>query len=45
MVIRISSPTAAKRDRGLAEMGYRADHEITDLMEIPGIIRKANEEG
>ena len=45
MVIQIYSPTAAKRDRGLAEMGYKADHEITDLMEIPGIIRKANKEG
>ena len=45
LAIQIYSPTAAKRDRGMAELGYKADHNITDLMEIPGIIRKVNEEG
>ena len=45
LAIQIYSPNAAKRDKGLAEMGYKADHNITDLIEIPGIIRKANEEG
>ena len=43
--IRIFSPNAARRDKGLAEMGYRPDYEITDLMEIPDIIRKENKEG
>ncbi len=42
-VIQIYSPNAAKRDAGLAEMGYRADYIITELSEIPGIIRKENE--
>ena len=45
LAIQIYSPTAARRDRGMAELGYKADHNITDLMEIPGIIRKVNEEG
>lgn len=45
LAIQIYSPTAAKRDKGLAELGYKADYNITDLMEIPCIIRKANEEG
>ncbi len=45
LAIQIYSPNAAKRDKGLAEMGYKADYNITDLMEIPGIIRKVNEEG
>ena len=45
LAIQIYSPNAAKRDKGLAEMGYKADYNIADLMEIPGIIRKANEEG
>ena len=45
LAIQIYSLTAAKRDRGLAEMGYKADYNITDLMEIPAIIRKVNEEG
>ena len=42
-VIQIYSPNAARRDVGMAEMGYRADWNITDLGEIPGIIRKENE--
>lgn len=45
MVIQIYSPTAAKRDRGLAETGLKADRNITDLMQIPGIIQDANREG
>ena len=45
LAIQIYSPNAAKRDTGLAEMGYKSDYNITDLMEIPGIIRKVNEEG
>ena len=45
LAIQIYSPNAAKRDKGLAEMGYKADYNITDLMEIPGVIRKVNEEG
>ena len=45
LAIQIYSPNAAKRDKGLAELGYKADYNITDLMEIPGIIRKVNEEG
>ena len=45
LVIQIYSPNAAKRDGGLAEKGYKADYNITDLSEIPGIIRKENEEG
>ena len=39
LCIQIFSPNAAKRDRGLAETGLRADYNITDLSEIPGIIR------
>lgn len=45
LAIQIYSPNAAKRDKGLAELGYQADYNITDLMEIPAIIRKENEEG
>ena len=45
MVIQIYSPTAFKRDRGLAETGLKADRNITDLMQIPGIIKDANREG
>ena len=45
LAIQIYSPNAFKRDKGLAESGYKADYNITDLMEIPGIIRKTNEEG
>ena len=45
LAIQIYSPNAAKRDKGLAELGFQADYNITDLMEIPGIIRKTNEEG
>jgi len=39
LCIQISSPSSARRDRGLAETGLRADYMITDLSEIPGIIR------
>ena len=42
LVIRIDSPNAARRDKGLREMGYRADWEIQDLEEISEIIRKEN---
>ena len=45
LAIQIYSPNAAKRDKGLAELGYQADYNISDLMEIPAIIRKENEEG
>ena len=45
LAIQIYSPTAARRDAGLADMGYQADYNITDLIEIPGIIRRVNEEG
>ena len=39
-VIQIWSPNAAKRDAGLAELGYRADYNIREFDEIPDIIRK-----
>ena len=42
LIIRIDSPNAARRDKGLAEMGWRADYEIQDLGEIPAIIQKEN---
>ena len=45
LVIQIYSPTAFKRDRGLAETGLKADYNITDLFEVPGIIRDVNREG
>ncbi len=45
LAIRIKSPGAARRDQGMAELGWRADYEIGDLSEIPAIIRKENEEG
>lgn len=43
IVIQIYSPNAAKRDVGLAEQGWKADYNITDLSEIPAIIAKENE--
>ena len=42
LAIQIYSPNAAKRDRGLAEQGVHPDYNITDLSEIPGIIRTEN---
>lgn len=42
LAIQIYSPNAARRDAGLAEQGYRADYNINDLMEIPGIIAREN---
>ena len=45
LAIQIYSPNAARRDKGLAEMGYKPDYSITGLMEIPGIIHTVNEEG
>ena len=42
LAIQIYSPTAAKRDKGLAELGVHPDYNITDLSEIPGIIRTEN---
>jgi len=42
LAIQIYSPGAARRDAGLAEMGFRADYNITDLSEIPDIIRREN---
>ena len=45
LVIQIYNPNAARRDRGMAELGYRADYQVNELSEIPDIIRKENEEG
>lgn len=42
LAIQIYSPSSARRDAGMAELGYRADYNITDLMEIPGIIAREN---
>ena len=42
LAIQIYSPSAARRDAGMAELGYKADYNITDLMEIPGIIEREN---
>lgn len=42
LAIQIYSPGAARRDAGMAELGYRADYNIADLMEIPGIIAREN---
>ena len=42
LAIQIYSPGAARRDAGMAELGYRADYNIADLMEIPGIIVREN---
>lgn len=42
LAIKIFSPSAARRDAGLAEQGYRADYDIDDLMAIPGIIAREN---
>ena len=42
LAIQIYSPGAARRDAGMAELGYKADYNITDLMEIPGIIEREN---
>ena len=43
LAIQIFSPTASRRDAGMAELGYKADYNITDLMEIPAIIAAENE--
>ena len=45
LVIQIYNPNAARRDHGMAEMGYRPDYRAACLSEIPAIIRKENEEG
>ncbi len=42
LAIQIYSPNAARRDAGMAELGYRPDYSITDLMEIPDIIAREN---
>ncbi len=42
LAIQIYSPGAARRDAGMAELGYKADYNITDLMEIPEIIQREN---
>jgi len=42
LAIQIHSPNAARRDRGMAELGYAPDYKITDLGEIPGILSKEN---
>ena len=42
LAIQIYSPSAAKRDAGLAEQGWKADYNIEDLSEIPPIIAKEN---
>ena len=44
LMIQIRNPGAAKRDRGLENSGLKPDHIISELKEIPGIIRKENEE-
>ena len=43
LAIQIYSPTAARRDQGLAEQGWRADYQIRELWEIPEIIDRENE--
>ena len=42
-MIRIREPKTAHRDIGLENVGFKPDHIIDDLGEIPEIIRKENE--
>ena len=42
LAIQIFSPSAARRDAGMAELGYKANYNITDLMQIPDIIAREN---
>ncbi len=42
LAIQIWSPTAARRDAGLAEQGWRADYQVRELWEIPDIIASEN---
>lgn len=44
LMIQIESSSGAKRDKGLEHAGLKPDHLIKGLEEIPGIIRKENEE-
>ena len=44
LMIQISNPGSAKRDQGLERSGLRPDYLIRELNEIPGIIRRENEE-
>jgi len=42
LMIQISNPSIAFRDAGLEQSGYKADRVITDLSEIPAILREEN---
>ena len=42
LMIRISEPNTAHRDKGLENAGYVPDYMISDLSEIPDIIKKEN---
>ena len=44
LMIQIKSASGAKRDKGLEHSGLEPDYIIQELNEIPGIIRKENEE-
>ncbi len=44
LMIQIKSTSGAKRDKGLEDSGLKPDYLIQELSEIPGIIRKENEE-
>lgn len=44
LMIQIKSASGAKRDKGLENSGLEPDYIIQELNEIPGIIRKENEE-
>lgn len=41
LMIQISNPSIAFRDAGLEDAGYKADRVVTDLAEIPAILREA----
>lgn len=40
LMIQISNPSIAFRDAGLEDSGFKADKVVTDLMEIPPILRE-----
>ena len=42
LMIRISEPNTAHRDKGLENAGYEPDYMISELSEIPDIIKKEN---
>ena len=42
LMIRISEPNTAHRDKGLENSGYEPDYKISDLSEIPAIIETEN---